>query len=75
MLLADLVAALPQATVHGDPGIQVRAIVCDSRRVVPGSVFVAYRGVAVDGHDYISRAVASGAVAIVAEHEAGDLPS
>lgn len=75
MLLKDLVAALPRATLHGDLGIQVQAIACDSRRVVPGSLFVAYRGVVADGHDYIASALANGAVAVVAERELKDLPS
>ena len=39
----------------------------DSRRVVPGSLFVAVRGVAVDGHQYIASAIEKGAVAVVCE--------
>jgi UDP-N-acetylmuramoyl-L-alanyl-D-glutamate--2,6-diaminopimelate ligase len=35
--------------------------------VVPGSLFVAYRGVSADGHDFVPQAVARGAVAVVAE--------
>jgi UDP-N-acetylmuramoyl-L-alanyl-D-glutamate--2,6-diaminopimelate ligase len=65
--LADLIAALPHADVYGDTAISVAALTSDSRQVRPGSLFVAYRGVAVDGHDYVPQAVANGAVAIVAE--------
>lgn len=70
--LADLVAALPhRAQLHGGPAnlpeIDIEAIVCDSRRVVAGSLFVAYRGVSVDGHDFVRQAVANGAVAAVCE--------
>jgi UDP-N-acetylmuramoyl-L-alanyl-D-glutamate--2,6-diaminopimelate ligase len=70
--LADLVAALPQrARIHAglvDPSdIAVEAVTCDSRQVEPGSLFVAYRGVSVDGHDFIPQAVRNGAGAIVAE--------
>ncbi|MBN1659222.1 MAG: UDP-N-acetylmuramoyl-L-alanyl-D-glutamate--2,6-diaminopimelate ligase [Anaerolineae bacterium] len=72
--LPDLLAALPHATVHGDPAVVVRAIVSDSRRAEPGSLFVAYRGVMVDGHDYIPQAVACGATAVVAERQVADLP-
>ena len=43
----------------------VRGIAYDSRRVVPGSVFVAVPGAHVDGHAFVARAVAAGAVAVV----------
>ncbi len=39
----------------------------DSRAVVPGSVFVALRGMTVDGAQFIEAAVAAGAIAIVSE--------
>jgi UDP-N-acetylmuramoyl-L-alanyl-D-glutamate--2,6-diaminopimelate ligase len=68
--LSDLLAALPRARVRqgdGDPTIQ--EIVYDSRRAGPGSLFVAYRGVEVDGHDFADAAVARGAVAAVVERE------
>jgi UDP-N-acetylmuramoyl-L-alanyl-D-glutamate--2,6-diaminopimelate ligase len=40
----------------------------DSRDVKPFSLFVAAVGVSVDGHDYIDKAIALGAVAIVCEN-------
>ncbi|MGD9144781.1 MAG: Mur ligase domain-containing protein, partial [Anaerolineae bacterium] len=67
ILLTELVAALPRARVRGQADIKVEAITNDSRRVVPGSLFVAYRGVSADGHDFVPQAVARGAVAVVAE--------
>jgi UDP-N-acetylmuramoyl-L-alanyl-D-glutamate--2,6-diaminopimelate ligase len=42
----------------------------DSRRVVPGAVFVALRGRNVDGAAYVPQAIASGAAVIVAEQPA-----
>src|SRR5262245_40835349 len=39
----------------------------DSRRVKPGDVFVAMRGESSDGNQYIDRAIASGAVAVVTD--------
>ena len=65
--VADLIAALPKAQVRGDTDVSIETITCDSRQVVPGSLFVAYRGVALDGHDFIPGAVSNGAVAVVAE--------
>ena len=75
MQFTDLLAALPRAQVSGGPtAVAVTAITCDSRQVAPGSLFVAYRGVATDGHDYIAQAVERGAVAIVAERPVEGAP-
>jgi UDP-N-acetylmuramoyl-L-alanyl-D-glutamate--2,6-diaminopimelate ligase len=48
--------------------IEVRGVAYDSRRVVPGGVFVAVPGAHVDGHDFGAAALAGGAGVIVAEH-------
>ncbi|MEK6698756.1 MAG: UDP-N-acetylmuramoyl-L-alanyl-D-glutamate--2,6-diaminopimelate ligase [Nitrospirota bacterium] len=40
----------------------------DSRKVKPGSLFVAVRGFHSDGHQFIPQALQQGAVAVVAEH-------
>jgi UDP-N-acetylmuramoyl-L-alanyl-D-glutamate--2,6-diaminopimelate ligase len=42
----------------------------DSRRVTPGAVFVALRGLKVDGAEFAQQAIAAGAAAIVSEREA-----
>jgi UDP-N-acetylmuramoyl-L-alanyl-D-glutamate--2,6-diaminopimelate ligase len=47
--------------------VQVQAIAYDSRRVVPGSVFVALRGVHADGTAFARDAATRGAALIVAE--------
>lgn len=47
------------------PELPVSGVTCDSRTVQPGSVFVAIKGTVADGHDYIPRALAQGATAIV----------
>ncbi|PKK90538.1 MAG: UDP-N-acetylmuramoyl-L-alanyl-D-glutamate--2,6-diaminopimelate ligase [Candidatus Wallbacteria bacterium HGW-Wallbacteria-1] len=39
----------------------------DSRRVRPGDIFVAIRGNSMDGHDYLSQALESGAVAVLVD--------
>lgn len=45
----------------------VASLVMDSREVVHGSVFVAYKGANVDGHDYVAQAFANGAIAALVE--------
>lgn len=47
--------------------VVIEGLTADSRTVVPGGMFVAVRGTAVDGHDYIPKALAAGAVAVVCE--------
>ena len=46
----------------------------DSRAVEPGSLFVAVRGLRVDGHDFLADAVARGAAAVVVERPVDGLP-
>lgn len=67
MRLSQLVSAIPslQAQLDSDPDIEF--ITDDSRRVRPDALFVAYRGVSVDGHRFIPDAIARGAAAIVGE--------
>ena len=67
MELRTLISALDAPQVVGADQLVIGQIVSDSRRVVPGSLFVAVRGVAVDGHQYIASAIEKGAVAIVCE--------
>lgn len=45
--------------------VDIVSVTEDSRRVVPGSLFVAAPGVHADGHDYAGAAVKGGAVAIL----------
>jgi len=52
-------------SVKGSTDIDVRAVEFDSRKVVPGSLFVAQRGLVFDGHSFISKVTSQGAVAVV----------
>src|SRR5690606_17819141 len=47
--------------------LDVKGIAFDSRKVETGFVFVAVRGTLSDGHEYITRAVEAGALAVVCE--------
>lgn len=67
VVLADLVRELPEAEYTGEMGTIISGISYDSRKVRPGDIFVALKGSAQDGHDYIRDAVARGAVAVVAQ--------
>ena len=50
--------------------VAIRGVEYDSRRVQPGSLFVAMRGETTDGNRYIEQAVARGAVAVVTDSAA-----
>jgi UDP-N-acetylmuramoyl-tripeptide--D-alanyl-D-alanine ligase len=55
-----------------DPSVQVTgSVVRDSREVEPGSLFVAFVGERVDGHDFAAQVVAAGAVAVLASRPVG----
>ena len=63
--LSDIARSLELASHCGD--VTVTGLAIDSRLVEPGDLFVAIAGQRVDGHDYISSAIARGAVAVVSE--------
>lgn len=55
-----------------DPGVRVTGpVVIDSRQAAEGSLFAAFDGEHVDGHDFAGRAVAAGAVAVLATRPVG----
>ena len=53
-------------------GQEAADIVIDSRKVVPGAVFIATRGERVDGHSFIAQAFDKGAMAVVCEELPAD---
>jgi len=64
-----LAAQLDDARVVGNANPVVTDLTHDSRRVAPGSMYVAISGSHVDGHDFVESAVAGGAVALCVDHE------
>lgn len=69
--LSDILTGLPFTELQGASDVEISAIVFDSRKVVPGCLFVAVRGTQVDGHDYIQKAIEQGAVAVICEELPG----
>ena len=65
--LATLLDALPGACLVGPAPATVAGLTDDSRQVVPGGLFVAVRGLRVDGRRFAAQALARGAAVVVAE--------
>ncbi|EAQ42341.1 UDP-N-acetylmuramoylalanyl-D-glutamate-2,6-diaminopimelate ligase [Polaribacter sp. MED152] len=53
--------------VFGNTNIEVNQLIFDSRKVGEGDVFIAQKGVNVDGHLYVDKAITLGAKAIICE--------
>src|SRR5688572_27767104 len=67
MTIKELMVSIPVKNLNGDVDRDVTAIHFDSRKVVPGSVFVAVRGKVTDGHKFIDIAIDRGAICVIAE--------
>ncbi|WP_406860426.1 UDP-N-acetylmuramoyl-tripeptide--D-alanyl-D-alanine ligase [Streptomyces sp. HUAS MG47] len=68
--IAEIVGG--QAYDIPDPSVRITGpVVIDSREVKPGSLFAAFAGEHVDGHDYAVRAVEAGAAAVLAARPVG----
>ncbi len=67
MLTEELLAQLPGATPLGLLPAEVGLVVCDSRRIRPGDVFVAIQGLREDGHAYVVQARERGAALVIGE--------
>ncbi len=65
--LKTLLSHIRHSTVRGELSVMISQITDDSRRVLPGTLFVAIPGAQHDGHSYIDRAVAQGAAAVIGE--------
>ncbi|MBI4673865.1 MAG: UDP-N-acetylmuramoyl-tripeptide--D-alanyl-D-alanine ligase [Chloroflexi bacterium] len=79
MLLGDLYQALTGTKPSGSESVaalmneRIRQVAIDSRQVIPGSVFFALKGEALDGHQFIGEALARGAIAIIGNARAREL--
>lgn len=74
MLLSNLLYKVPLLATAGNMNADVTYLTMDSRKVVPGSLFIAVRGTVVDGHSFISTAISQGAAAILCEEFPAERP-
>src|ERR1700694_1973060 len=69
MKLHELARGVPGETLEGNGEVEITGIAYDSRRVRPGGLFVAVEGIQVDGHVFVSDALARGAAAVAVERD------
>lgn len=73
MKLISLLQELKYQVQKKDTDIEITELVFDSRKVVPGCVFVALKGANFDGHSYVREAVRLGAAAVVVQETTEDV--
>lgn len=72
-LLSELLYGVGLLEVKGSTNIAIESVAFDSRKAEKFGVFVAVRGTQVDGHQFISKAIDLGAIAIVCEEFPAEL--
>lgn len=74
MKLRQLIENLDIVKTEGSLDKTVTSLTADSRKAARGGMFVAVRGVTVDGHSFIPTLAGSGLSAIVAEEMPAEIP-
>jgi UDP-N-acetylmuramoyl-L-alanyl-D-glutamate--2,6-diaminopimelate ligase len=72
--LSDILYKVHTIALSGNTDIDIADVQIDSRKVQKGSLFIAVRGVAADGHRFISKAIELGAAAVVCESLPSEKP-
>ena len=70
MKLSDIIKDCGVLAVQGQADVEITSVTNDSRRVAPGSLFIAVNGCGNDGRQYIDKAIENGAAAILYEEMA-----
>ena len=66
-ILQDILYKVAIRSVAGNTDIEVNDLQIDSRKVTPGSAFIAIKGATADGHQFVNMAIDNGAVAVILE--------
>lgn len=69
MKLIDLVFRMNYTLVQGSLEQEISEVIYDSRKAVPGCIFLCMPGAVTDGYDYIPEVLEKGAAALVVERE------
>jgi UDP-N-acetylmuramoyl-L-alanyl-D-glutamate--2,6-diaminopimelate ligase len=74
MKLNNLLKHINYTEVRGEVNPEIKAVEFDSRKVKPGTLFIAQKGLHADGHQFIQKACENGAVAVVCEKFPAEFP-
>ncbi|MEQ9021492.1 MAG: Mur ligase family protein, partial [Pseudomonadales bacterium] len=72
--MKDILFGVSLQSITGNREEEVLGVAFDSRKVEPGFLFVAVKGLTVDGHDFIESTIDKGAKIIVCEKTPKNLP-
>ena len=67
MILKDILYKVSIRSVKGDTSIAVKDLQIDSRKVIAATCFIALKGTATDGHQFIATAIENGAASVICE--------
>jgi UDP-N-acetylmuramoyl-L-alanyl-D-glutamate--2,6-diaminopimelate ligase len=73
VLLQQILYKVKIVSIAGSTNIEINDLQTDSRKVEPGTCFIAVKGTVTDGHSFIDIAVANGASAIICETLPNDI--
>lgn len=65
MELKKLLIGIENFKSKGDLDLDIKKVECNSKKVIPDSLFIAIKGYDFDGHEYIEEAIKNGAVAVM----------
>lgn len=73
MTFSELITFCNPISVTGQKPNEIGLLCQDSRKVTPGDIFIAIRGLSSDGHKFIKKAVSNGATIIISEEKSADV--
>ena len=67
MKLSEMLKEIKCERIIGNTDIEISGIATNAESVCEGDLFVCYKGLNHDSHDYVQKAIKNGAAAIVCE--------
>ena len=65
MKLSEMLVGVKNYKVRGDEELDIKYVENNSKKIKPGSLFIAVKGFDYDGHDFVEEALENGATAVM----------
>ncbi|TET93280.1 MAG: hypothetical protein E3J28_04570, partial [Desulfobacteraceae bacterium] len=65
----EVASAINGRLISGSPDEFIKGLSTDSRRMVPGHIFLAIKGERYDGHNFLTEAINAGAAGVIVESD------